>query len=54
MDGGASEDAVGGLSSGVELEVPNTAIHQFRDGKVLRDRNYLDRATALEAAGLRE
>ena len=43
-----------GEASGVELEVPSTATHQFRNGKIVHDRVYLDRAEALEAAGLSE
>jgi ketosteroid isomerase-like protein len=43
-----------GEASGVEVELPNTAVHQFRDGRIIRDRIYLDRAEALEAVGLSE
>ena len=43
-----------GVASGVEIEVPNTAIHLFRDGRIVHDRVYLDRDEALEAAGLSE
>ena len=31
-----------------------TAVHQFRNGRIVRDRLYLDRADALETVGLRE
>jgi ketosteroid isomerase-like protein len=44
---------VRGEASGVELEIPFTATHQFRNGKIVHDRVYLDRAEALEAAGLK-
>jgi ketosteroid isomerase-like protein len=44
-----------GAASGVEVEIPTTAIHRFRDGKIVQDRVYLDRAQALdEAARLSE
>jgi ketosteroid isomerase-like protein len=43
-----------GEASGVELELPITAVHQFRSGRIARDRLYLDRAEALEAVGLSE
>src|SRR4051794_18061641 len=43
-----------GGASGVEVELPNTAVHQFRDGRIVRDRVYLNRSEALEAAGLSE
>ena len=45
---------VRGEGSGVEVEFPNTAVHQFRDGRIVRDRVYLSRTQALEAVGLRE
>jgi ketosteroid isomerase-like protein len=45
---------VQGEASGVELEIPFTATHRFRNEKILHDRVYLDRAQALEAAGLSE
>src|SRR3954468_10490085 len=43
-----------GDASGVELELPITAVHQFRSGRIVRDRLYLDRAEALESVGLSE
>ena len=41
-----------GEASGVELELPVAAFHQFRSGRIVRDRVYLDRDEALEAVGL--
>ena len=38
-----------GEASGVEVAVPLAALHQFRDGRIVRDRVYLNRAEALEA-----
>jgi ketosteroid isomerase-like protein len=43
-----------GEASGVELELPVAALHQFRSGRIVRDRVYLDRDEALAAAGLKE
>ena len=43
-----------GEASGVELELPIAAFHQFRGGKIVRDRIYLDRDEGLEAFGLKE
>ena len=43
-----------GEASGVELELPIAAYHQFRGGKIVRDRIYLDRAEGLEAFALKE
>jgi ketosteroid isomerase-like protein len=43
-----------GEASGVELELSTAAFHQFRSGKIVRDRVYLDRDEALEAFGLSE
>jgi ketosteroid isomerase-like protein len=43
-----------GEASGVEVELPNTAVHQFRDGRIVRDRVYLNRAEALADLGLSE
>jgi len=43
-----------GEASGVELELPITAVHQFRSGRIARDRLYLDRADALASVGLSE
>lgn len=45
---------VRGEASGVELEIPFTATHRFRNGKIVHDRVYLDRAEALKVAGLSE
>jgi ketosteroid isomerase-like protein len=45
---------VRGEASGVELEIPFTATHRFRNEKIVHDRVYLDRTEALEAAGLQE
>src|SRR6266550_1794952 len=43
-----------GEASGVELELTLAAFHQFRGGKIVRDRIYLDRDEGLEAFGLKE
>jgi ketosteroid isomerase-like protein len=43
-----------GEASGVELELPIAVFHQFRDGKIVRDRIYLDRDEGLEAFALKE
>ena len=43
-----------GEASGVEVELPLAALHQFRNGRIVRDRVYLNRAEALEAVGLGE
>jgi ketosteroid isomerase-like protein len=43
-----------GEASGVELELPVAAFHQFRSGRIVHDRVYLDRSEALEALGLSE
>jgi ketosteroid isomerase-like protein len=40
--------------SEIELDVEWAAIWTIRDGKLLRAHGYLNRAEALEAAGLRE
>jgi ketosteroid isomerase-like protein len=40
--------------SEIELDVEWAAIWTIRDGKLLRAQGYLNRAEALEAAGLRE
>jgi ketosteroid isomerase-like protein len=42
-----------GEASGVELELSTAAFHQFRSGKIVRDRVYLDRAEGLEAFALK-
>jgi uncharacterized protein len=43
-----------GRESGAEVEAPMAHIWTIRDGKAIRLRQYLDRAEALEAAGLSE
>ena len=43
-----------GEASGVELELPVAVFHQFRGGKIFRDRIYLDRDEGLEAFALKE
>jgi ketosteroid isomerase-like protein len=43
-----------GKSSGVELVVETAAVLDLRDGRVVRIQGYMDRATALQAAGLSE
>jgi ketosteroid isomerase-like protein len=43
-----------GRSSGVELVVDTAAVLDLRDGRVVRIQGYMDRATALRAAGLSE
>ena len=43
-----------GKGSGVPVELHFGQIWEFRDGKVIRIRNYIDEKSALEAAGLRE
>ena len=43
-----------GRASGAETESPINWVIEFRNSKVIRMRDYLDPAEALEAAGLRE
>ena len=43
-----------GRESGVQIESPFGALADFRDGKGIRLRTYLDLKEALEAAGLRK
>jgi ketosteroid isomerase-like protein len=43
-----------GQGSGIETDVTTAAILTFRDGKVVRLKDYGDRDRALEAAGLSE
>jgi ketosteroid isomerase-like protein len=43
-----------GEESGVETAPPLAAVVEFKDGKAIRVRSYLDPQDALEAAGLRE
>jgi ketosteroid isomerase-like protein len=41
-----------GKSSGVELEIEAAILFDLRDGRIVRIQGYMDRAEALEAAGL--
>ena len=41
-----------GKSSGVDLEVEAAVLVDFRDGRIVRMQGYMDRAAALEAAGV--
>jgi ketosteroid isomerase-like protein len=51
----AVEHATGtAKASGVKTELRYAAVYTVRDGKISRGHEYIDRATALEAAGLRE
>jgi ketosteroid isomerase-like protein len=43
-----------GRESGIVVETDTGTVSSFRDGKIIRVRSYMDRAEALEAAGLRE
>jgi ketosteroid isomerase-like protein len=43
-----------GEASGVELELPIAVFHQFRGGRIVRDRIYLDRDEGLEAFALKD
>jgi ketosteroid isomerase-like protein len=43
-----------GKSSGVELSIDTASVLHLRDGRIVRMQGYMDRAAALEAAGLRE
>ena len=43
-----------GKGSGVEMETDTAVVYEVRDGRVVRTQGYMDRAQALEAAGLRE
>jgi ketosteroid isomerase-like protein len=44
-----------GTDSGIEARSRRvTAVYQLRDGKIVRFKAYLDRAEALQAAGLRD
>jgi ketosteroid isomerase-like protein len=43
-----------GRGSGVELETDTAIVFAVRNGRVVRIQGYMDRAEALEAAGLRE
>jgi ketosteroid isomerase-like protein len=41
-------------ASGVTTELRYAVVYTVRDGKISRAREYIDRATAVEAVGLRE
>lgn len=41
-----------GKDSGIPIEAPAAFVQEFRDGQVIRDRVFLSKAEALEAAGL--
>ncbi len=43
-----------GRGSGVELETDTAVVFEVRDGRVISIQGYMDRASALEAAGLKE
>jgi uncharacterized protein len=43
-----------GKGSGVAMETDTAVVYEMRDGRVVRIQGYMDRAEALEAAGLRE
>jgi ketosteroid isomerase-like protein len=43
-----------GRGSGVPVELHQGLVYELEGGRVIRCRNYLDHAEALEAAGLRE
>jgi|Tabmets5t2r1_1033131.scaffolds.fasta_scaffold87468_2 ketosteroid isomerase-like protein len=43
-----------GKDSGIPIEAPAAFVQELRDGQVIRDRVFLSKAEALEAAGLRE
>lgn len=43
-----------GKQSGIELEVDTALVVDVRDGRVTRVQGYMDRAAALESAGLAE
>ncbi len=43
-----------GRDSGVELETDTAVVVEVRDGRIVRMQGYMDRAAALEAAGLSE
>jgi ketosteroid isomerase-like protein len=43
-----------GKGSGVEMETDTAVVYEVRDGRVVRIQGYMDRAKALEAAGLKE
>jgi uncharacterized protein len=41
-------------ASGIETELRYAVVYTVRDGRITRGREYIDRAAALEAVGLRE
>ena len=43
-----------GRGSGVDVSLPTFSVFTLRNGKIVRMRNFDDRAAALEAVGLRE
>lgn len=43
-----------GKGSGVEMEADTAVVYEVRHGRVVRIQGYMNRAEALEAAGLRE
>jgi ketosteroid isomerase-like protein len=43
-----------GRESGAEFDSPYGGVAEFKDGKIVRYRDYLNRAEALEAAGPRD
>ncbi len=43
-----------GKGSGVEMETDTAVVYEVRDGRVVRIQGYMDRAKALQAAGLLE
>ena len=43
-----------GSSSGVPVEIPHWMVFEFRGGMIVRIETILDKADALEAAGVRE
>jgi uncharacterized protein len=44
----------GGAASGAEIESPIGTVVEYKNGKAIRIRTFLDHKEALEAAGLRE
>ena len=51
---GPLSSAMMGSSSGVPVEIPHWMVFEFRGGMIVRIETILDRADALEAAGVRE
>jgi ketosteroid isomerase-like protein len=43
-----------GRGSGIELETDTAVVFEVRDGRVVRIQGYMDRAKAIEAAGVSE